>query len=196
MVDEGLDVRSNIKPVLADLAAISPAFATNTRRALRQTGEAVIGIQREILESEPVGGVVTSTRYSLARPSARGGYRRGPRARELAGARIVKVESRGAERGRSSGLRRSAAENLTTKVSTPKTRSASVRVASRRPYWANKALNAKKWRHRIFGTEARLEQAGNQYFTRGARAGGAIAREALAKVVDEAVALVKNHPTQ
>lgn len=196
MSERDFDVRSNIKPVLADLAAISPHLATNTRRALRGTGDAIIGIQRGILASEPVGGVVTSKRYTASRPSARGGYRRGPRARQLAGARLLSVDSRRSTRNRSTGLRARVASNLVTKVSTPKTRRTSVRVASRRPYWANKALNAKTWRHPIFGTDARLEQAGNQYFVRGAREGAGLSRAALQVVVEDALATVRNHPTE
>jgi hypothetical protein len=191
------DVRSNLRPLIQDMKAISPKLATGFRKSLRETGNAIIERQQEILRTEPVGGVVTSTRYSLAQRNRRGGYRRGPRARELGGARIVSVDSRASSRERGRGLRASVAANLTTRVSTPASgRGASVRVASRTPAWSNKALNAKKWRHPVFGRPERIEQAGNQYFQRGAKAGVIEARAALLALVEDAAKSIKTHDVQ
>lgn len=188
------DIRHNLGPILDDLKEISPKLATGTRRELRGVGQSVITAQQAILRGEPVGGVVSKTTYSIPRVSRRGGYRRGPRARELGGARIVSVESQASARQRSRGLRASVAASLKTAVRTPRTgRGASVRVQSSRPYWANKALNAKKWRHPVFGGSAWIEQAGNQYFTRGAAIGASEAQEALYRVVDEAMRTIKSH---
>lgn len=190
------DIRHNLGPILADLKEISPKLATGTRRELRGVGQSVIIAQQAILRGEPVGGIVSKTTYAIPRTQRRGGYRRGPRARELGGARIVSVESQAAARQRSRGLRASVAANLKTAVRTPRTgRGAAVRVTSARPYWANKALNAKKWRHPVFGGSSWVEQAGNQYFTRGAAIGAEEAREALYRVVDEAMRTIKsNYP--
>ncbi len=195
---ESFDVRSNLRPLIDDLKAIDPKLATGTRRALRDTGDSIIQHQQEILFNEPVGGVVSKTSYTLARGSARGGYRRGPRVRELGGARIISVTSAASARGYHTGLRDQVAANLGTQVRTPRTgRGSSVRVASKKPHWANKALNANKWRHPLFGnTAVRVEQAGNQYFQRGAKAGVVEARESIMAVVEEAAKSIKSHPTQ
>lgn len=193
------DIKTNLRATIEDLKAISPKLATDMRRALRATGAAIIERQQEILASEPVGGVVSKTRYTLPQ-QRRGGYRRGPRTKELGGARIVSVESQASARSYHTGLRAQVAANLTTQVRTPTTgRGAAVRVASIRPSWANKALNAKKWRHPVFrpkGTPPFVEQAGNQYFARGAAAGIIEAREALYAVVEDAAKLIKSHPTE
>lgn len=190
--DASFDIKSNLRPLVDQLKEISPKLATDTRRALRDTGASIIQKQQEILRTEPVGGVVSKTTYSLSMPNRRGGYRSGPKKRTLAGARIISIESQASARGRSTGLRESVAANLTTQVRTPRTgRGASVRVASTRPYWASKALNAKKWRHQA-GTSGRyVEQAGNQYFQRGAEAGVVEAREAIFQVVEDAAKLIR-----
>lgn len=194
MADErDVEVRTNLPTTLARLKQIDVKRARETRRALRGVGLAIIEHQQRIVTQEPVGGVVTKTRYTAARPSSRGGYRRGPRARELGGARIVSVESRRSDRGQSTELRQRVAQNLVTRVSTPQ-KGASVRVTTRRPFWGSKALNARKWRHPVFGSDAWVEQAGNQYFARGAELGVDKAREELFRVVDEANALVSGKP--
>ena len=191
------DVKSNLRPLIDQLKNISPKLARDTRRALRDAGVSIIQKQQEILHNEPVGGVVSATRYSLSMANRRGGYRSGPKAKTLGGARIISVESQASARGYHTGLRDSVAANLTTQVRTPSTgRGASVRVASARPFWANKALNSKKWRHRA-GTSGRyIEQAGNQYFQRGAAAGIVEAREALYTVIDDAAALIRTSPVE
>ncbi|WP_291378863.1 hypothetical protein [Demequina sp.] len=188
------EVKTNLRGIVDDLKEISPKLATDMRRSLRGTGESIIEAQRQILQHEAVGGVVSSTRYSMPQ-RRRGGYRRGPRARELGGARIISVNSQASARGYHTGLRDQVAANLTTQVRTPRTgRGAAVRVASAKPFWANKALNAKKWRHPVFGGQQRVEQAGNQYFQRGVAGGIDEAREALIAVVENAAKTIKSHP--
>ncbi len=196
--DKLYDVKTNLRGIVDDLKQISPKLATDMRRSLRGTGESIITEQRSILASVPVGAAVSRTRYSLANRNRRGGYRRGPRVRELGGARIIGLEAQASARGYHTGLRDQVAANLTTKVGTPRTgRGASVRVASGKPFWGNKALNSKKWRHPIFApskTPPFAEQAGNQYFQRGVAGGIIEARQALIDVVDDATKLIKNHP--
>ncbi len=191
------DVRSNLGPLIKDMKAISPKLVKGFRKSLHDAAKVIIERQEEILRTEPVGGVVTRTRYSLAAGNRRGGYRRGPRARELGGARIISVDSRASSRERGRGLRASVAANLTTRVTAPPSgRGAKARVASRTPAWSNKALNAKKWRHPVFGRSERIEQAGNQYFQRGARAGVIEARAALLALVEDAAKSIRTHDVQ
>jgi hypothetical protein len=192
------DIKTNLGPILADLKAINPKLVTGVRKALKASGDAIIEKQREILETKPVGGVVVKTRYTL--PSqGRGGYRRGPRVKELGGARIVSVESKRSSIGYSRGLRDEVAANLTTSLTgLTSARGASVRVKSRHPFWANKALNAKKWRHPVFrasGLPPFVEQAGDEYFKLGVQLGIVKAREELLAVVEDAVRTIKDHPT-
>jgi len=192
------DVRSNLAPIMQDLKRISPKLATGTRAALKDAGLSIIQHQQEILFNEPVGGVVSKKTYSRSRGNARGGYRRGPRARELGGARLISAEAAASARGYRKGLREQVAANLGTQVRTPRTgRGAAVRVASKKARWANKALNAKTWRHPLFGNRnGWVEQAGNQYFSRGAKVGVVEARESIISVVEEAANLIKSHPVQ
>ncbi|MCB2413649.1 hypothetical protein LGT39_12420 [Demequina sp. TTPB684] len=194
------DVKTNLRAVVDDLKAISPKLARDMRRSLRETGESIIEEQQSILASVPVGATVSRTRYTMAQPSRRGGYRRGPRARQLAGARIIGLDAQASARGYHTGLRDQVASNLTTQVRTPRTgRGAAVRVASAKPFWGNKALNAKTWEHPVFaprGTRPYAKQAGNQYFQRGVAGGIVEAREALIAVVDEAAKLIKSHPVE
>lgn len=185
------DVRTNLRPIMDELKAVEPRLATNFRRALRQTGDAVIQKQVEILRSEPVGGVVLSRTYAWLPGRSRGGYRRGPRAKELGGARLISVEAQAAARSRHTGLRDEVAANLTTRVSAPASgKGASVRVKSTRPFWGSKALNAKTWRHRVFPQPGRREtwvmQHGNQYFTRGGYAGRPIAQGLIINAINDA----------
>jgi len=195
---ESFDVRSNLPAIMQDLKRISPKLATGTRAALKDAGQSIIQHQQEILFSESVGGVVSKKTYSGPRPNSRGGYRRGPRARELGGARLISVEAAASARGYHTGLRDQMAANLKTQVRTPRTgRGAAVRVASKKPFWFNKALNAKTWRHPLFGNRnGWVVQSGNQYFRRGAKEGVVEARNSIIAVVEEAANLIKSHPVQ
>lgn len=195
--DQTFEVRTNLRPLLEDLKQINPKLATGTRRALREAGDSIIARQRAILASVPVGGVVSKTTYTKSMANRRGGVRSGANKNKLAGARIISIESQASARGYHTGLREQAAANLTTRVTTPRSgRGASVRVASAKPSWINKALNSKKWRHPTFGHAPYVEQAGNQYFSTGVKSGIVEAREAIMQVVEDAAKLIKSHPLE
>lgn len=199
MAEDPFNIKTNLGPVLADLKAISPKIATGYRRAMRQAGDAVITGAREALANKPVGGVVTKTTYSLRNPSRPGGVRTGPRAKALAGARIVAVESRAAAKSRSRGTRATIASQMKTRVSISQKRGASVKVQTTTPGSIDVAFNAKTWRHPVFrsrGTAPFVEQAGNQFFQEGIRAGGRKARAVLQQTVADAMATIKQHPPE
>jgi len=195
MVDADFDIKTNLPALLADLKQISPVVARETRRALREAGDATIAEQKRILLGEPVGGVVTAKQYTRAMPSRRGGYRRGPLAGQLGGARLVGVTQRSGTRSRSQGTRQKVAASLKTTVTTGK-RGGSVKVRATLPGPMDAAFNAKSWRHPVFkhsGEPPFVEQAGNQYFTRGARAAAEAARRAMFDAIEVALDVVQSH---
>ena len=195
MVDADFNVRTNLPGIIADLKKISPALARETRRALRAAGDAAIAEQKRILLGEPVGGVVTAKQYTRAMASRRGGYRRGPLANKLGGARLVGVTQQSGSRTRSQGTRQKVAASLTTRVTTGK-RGGSVKVRATLPGPMDAAFNSRTWRHPVYkqaGQPPFVEQAGNQYFTRGAKAGAEEARRAMFDALEVALDVIKSH---
>lgn len=196
MVDADFDIKTNLPALLADLKQISPVLARETRRALKEAGDATIAEQTRILMGEPVGGVVTAKQYTRENmANRRGGYRRGPLAGQLGGARLVGVTQRSGTRTRSQGTRQKVAASLKTTVTTGK-RAGRVKVRATLPGPMDAAFNAKSWRHPVFrrsGVPPFVEQAGNEYFTRGAKAGAEAARRAMFDAIEVALDVVKSH---
>ncbi len=149
----GFDIKSNLRQVLADLKEFDPKLATEVRKRLRASGDAAIAAMGAILD-EDAGGVVTGKTHRL------GTDRRG-RVHLV----VDKINSRAANRSRSTGAREEIKRGLKLKVTTGKART-SVRLTTTSGA-LRKAMNKRSWRHPVFDDpNTWVEQPGNQYFNR------------------------------
>jgi hypothetical protein len=192
---DDFDIRSNIPAVIADLAEVDKRLVRDLRRSIRESGERIIAEQREILASENPG-TLTRRQYTRAQPTRRGGYRRGPLARQLGGARLKTVTGAASTGKSRRETRKRIADGLKTRLSVSKTRGASVRIVSTGASGdlPVKAFNRKVIRHRVFGTDTWAAQKGLQYFSRGIAAGASDARQRLEDVIREAQASIRRNP--
>ena len=171
------DVQSNLREVLAAVKEFDPKLATAVRKKFRAIGAAAIQAMGEILD-EPPPGMVTSSNYAMGLDS-RGRLRR----------LRTGVNTKGANRRRSSGQRQVVKQGLRTRVTTGKTRT-SIRVTTN-DGTLRKIYNTRSWRHPVFGdTETYVEQAGTRYFSRGAYAQSQATVHALNEAITEALAAV------
>jgi hypothetical protein len=195
MANSDFEVRTNLPALMADLKQISPVLWRETRAALREAGDAAHAEQLRILLGEPVGGVVSAKQYTWSMPNRRGGYRRGPLAAKLGGARLEGVTQQAGTRTRSQGTRQKVAGSLKVGLTMGK-RGGNVKVRATLPGPMDAAFNAKTWRHPVFrrsGQPPFVEQAGNEYFTRGAKAGAEASRRAMFDAIEVALDVVKSH---
>lgn len=190
---EPFDIRTNIPAVLDDLARVDKALVTGLRRSIRDAGDAIIDHQRRILATENPG-TLTKRQYTKAQPARRGGYRRGPAARALGGARLARIDG-AASTGRSKNeTRKTISDGLKTRMSVGKKRGASVRIATTSASPA-KAFNQKIIRHRVFGSSSTwAAQKGLEYFSRGVSIGASTTRERIEEILKEAQANMRRNP--
>ncbi|HUX70574.1 MAG TPA: hypothetical protein VMV41_08710 [Cellulomonadaceae bacterium] len=180
--EAGFDIKSNLREVLDDLKKFDPVLAKEVRKRLVASGNAAIAAMGAILD-EDAGGVVTSKTHRL------GTDRRGR------GHLVVdKVNTRAANRSRSTGARQEIKRGLKLKVTTGKNRT-SIRLTTTSGA-LRKAMNKKSWRHPVFNDpDTWIEQPGSQYFNRGFYSEAKNLRNAMEDAVQTALDAVAAHKT-
>lgn len=193
---DDFDIRSNIPAVIADLNALDRKLTTDLRRSIRNAGESIVSAQQQILKTENPGSL-RGKAYTRPQPARRGGYRRGPLARQMGGARLAVVRAADSTGRSRRQMREQIAEGIRTRLSIAKKRGASVRVATTGAPMRTlpvKGLNRKTFRHPVFSSGRFAEQKGLQFFSRGIAAGASDARQRLEDVIREAQATVRRNP--
>lgn len=169
-----LEVRTNLGSVLTDLKSADKALARNLRRAIRASGDSVIAAAGKVLDTENPGAVTAKV--------ATGGRR---------------LRSAAGSTGRSRrNMRQAVKAGMASRV-TNGARGATFRVtsAAAAPDLPAKALNRKIMRHPVFGNRTVWTgQKGLMYFRRGIESGGAQAKEALFKALEDAADQLRTNP--
>lgn len=155
---------TQIKPDAAQLRALlqefndlPPKIKTETRRALRGTGDEVIAAQRAILDGPLPAGVAVAGQTRLFQINKKGSVT------------ILKrntYEDREVQKpGRSSGLREGIKSGLVTRVVTGTTRQSIEIKTQNSKAPMSTGWNAKRFRHPVFGNKEKfVYQAGQPYF--------------------------------
>jgi hypothetical protein len=161
--DSYLTVKTDIEETLKRLGEADKKLVTGFRRAVRQSGDAVIRAAGDVLDNESPGAL-TASEFTSVRGA---------------------VEGRAGSRPRDRNTRQAIKAGLKTRLSVSKTRGASVRVVTTTGQPA-KGFNAERFRHAVFGNDAvKVGQKGTRFFKRGAEVGGKEFRQELQRVVRE-----------
>ena len=160
----GVDLKADLEDTLKALANADKKLVTGFRRAVRESGAAVIAEMSSVLDTESPSSLTQSRFTGKFRDAATRGH-----------------SNRGARETIKAGLR--------TRFTVSAKRGASVKVVTTTAQPA-KAFNSRQWSHLTFGHEPTVNQSGIQYFKRGGSAGARAMRQALEKAIKEAVAEV------
>lgn len=173
----------DLRSLLQHLRDADPQLATALRRQLRESGDAIIAEQRQILSGAKPGGIRKSgSRLRLVRP-------RNGRRPYFARRNVYETDE--AKTGGVSNLRDQISSGLRTRVVAGKSRqSVSIKTTGPRAGGYNMAVVWQKamFRHPVFGSsDAWVYQQGQPYFFEPIRNQYDTVRDRIAGAVDEAL---------
>lgn len=177
-----ITIESNLREIIANCKAVSPALARDLRRSLRQSGQEIIADQKTEL-SKPSRGMAVKTGQRLKMVGGKGGKKQYLRA-----VNVYKEQAAG--RSRSTGMREAIKAGLKTRVVAGKTRSG-VSIKAQRPAGSKApmpaAWNSKVFRHKVFGTDEWVSQYGNPYWWDPIKNGSAEAKKRIEQAINDAL---------
>lgn len=179
-----VEVRGNIREVLADLREFDRKAATATRRKMRQAGDDAIAEMRSIL-AEPPPGNVSGVKTALTRRRLDGTVASSRRIRVTG---FTTVASAGR---RSRGKREQVAAQLKPRLVTGQTRQTFKITGSGGPF--ARAYNMPYFRHPVFGSGAWATQAGRPYFGAVVLRHSPQIRSRIMEALDEAIDAMADH---
>lgn len=148
----------DLKRLLAQIKELNPKLATDLRRELRQSGDAIISEQRKILAGPKPGRVrVSGSAYRLIRPKNG--------AKPYLAKRNTYEEYEAGNRSR--GMRQKISAGLRTVVSTGKTRNGVTIRTSKSKAPMSIVYQSKRFRHPVFASESLGGHSGAWVYQRG-----------------------------